>query len=234
MLQKWRLGCEALAGGQLGLEGRAQQVEDEIDARTLLVDVVLEIGVQPLVAQVELRREADEQDISVEGCQVEQASQFIEAQSDPGAQAVRLFFGDTGRDPIKRRAHIRQCRRARFGGPTRQPGRLGQQCVDLLLGDIQALEFVGRALHFPRAVDCRLDQQVDALQFGKDVMKRIRKALHACCHSRREMAQKDSTNLASICDCEERIAQAEAKACVHARTMQPTAAHNTTAFCKSQ
>ena len=115
----------------------------------------------------------------VEGCQVEQASQLVQAQLDTGAQAVRLSLGDTGRDPIERRAHIRQCRRAGFGGPTRQPGRLGQQGVDLLLGDVQTLEFVDRALHFPRAVDRRLDQQVDALQFGKDVVKRILESL-AC------------------------------------------------------
>ena len=149
MPHKRRLGREAPTKGQLGVEGRAQQVEDDVYARTLLGDVVLEIGVKLLVAQVELRREADEQSICVEWYQIEQASQLGQTQLDTGTQAVRLSFGDTGRDPIMRHAHVPPCRRAGFGGPTRQPDWLGQQCVDLLLGDIQTLEFVGRSLDFP-------------------------------------------------------------------------------------
>ena len=51
---------------ELVLEGRAEQIEHEVDARPALGDVILEIGKQPFVAEVHLGSEGDQQGIDVQ------------------------------------------------------------------------------------------------------------------------------------------------------------------------
>ena len=94
-------GRQTGAQCELGFEARAEQVQNQIDAGTLLGDVVLEIGEQTLVAKIDLRRQADQKDIDVERCEPEKPSQLRQSQVDTallGLSAPRL---DPRRQPLE-------------------------------------------------------------------------------------------------------------------------------------
>ena len=59
------------AGGDLLADGRRQEVEHELDGRALAGHVVLQVRVEALVAQVELGREGDQDNVDVERPQPE-------------------------------------------------------------------------------------------------------------------------------------------------------------------
>ena len=74
-------GCcreEPLTCGHLLVEGRTDEIQDQIDAGPLLGDVVLKIGVQPFVAEVQFRSQTDQQTVDVEGCKLELLCKFVQ------------------------------------------------------------------------------------------------------------------------------------------------------------
>ena len=65
--EKRRIRREVDAARDLRLDGWAQQVEGEVDAGPSARHVVLEIGVEPLVARIELGGQRNEQHVGIDG-----------------------------------------------------------------------------------------------------------------------------------------------------------------------
>ena len=159
-----RAGSEAQPGRDRGLEAGREQVEDQLHARAPLADVVLEVGVEPLVARIELRPEGDQQHVGVEARQREGAGQRVEPQLDAAPDAFRAPLLDrAGRARDRRPLGIP-------ARPMRPAGRSCQQAVDLRVRDRHAAERVVRGL-LP-AQPCRpvLEQEIDLLQLGQQVL----------------------------------------------------------------
>jgi hypothetical protein len=156
-----RIWGEDRAGGQPGCRARAQQRQGQVDAGALAGDVVLGVGEQTLVAQVDLRRQADEQHIAL---QVGQAETALELQQrcgrvgGGGAGAQRGGAGDRGAGIGELRVGVEQVARC-------------EQRVDIGLGDIQAAKFVvvGGAALQPDAPDMQGQQRVEPDERGSQV-----------------------------------------------------------------
>ena len=118
------LGSHMGAAGQLRLGGRAEQVEGQIQAGAAARDIVLQEGIEPLVAHIHFGREGDQQQIEVERGEIVGLAQPVEQ----GA-VVRRAVGGGG--------HPGQDGRA---------GRLRQQAIDFVRIDIEAPERVARAV----------------------------------------------------------------------------------------
>ena len=129
---------EARPPRELFLEGPTEEIEHQVHAWALLGDIVLKEGVDALVTQVELGREADQQGIQVEGAQLEQLRQPEKAQPLDGLRDLVLACPDARRQPVEGIVHVDVA--PRDAGPARQAGGRLHQCGDVLLGDVQALE----------------------------------------------------------------------------------------------
>ena len=119
--------------------GRAQgaaQLEGEPDAGPPAGDVVVQVAVQALELRVEVGRQGHEQDLGVEGGEVEGPGQAAEAEvGSAGLGGVGTCF-----DPVQQLDGGHQLVRVAGGtlvGEQRQPGP-GQQPVDLRVGGVQA------------------------------------------------------------------------------------------------
>ncbi|SAL00025.1 hypothetical protein AWB81_05834 [Caballeronia arationis] len=114
-------------------------------------DVVVQVGVERLVAQVEFRRER-EQD-NVELCVFD-----AEARAEPGERAVGF---DAGRERPGLRAKLGGRVAIAVGEPR------AQQRVDLLVGNVDAPQLVERKfVARPQPQDFSLDEAVEPRQSG--------------------------------------------------------------------
>src|SRR5262249_917991 len=118
---------------------RTEKIEHQIDARPLLRDVVLEIGKQFFVPQVDLRRQSNQEGVDVEPSKRESPSQLNESELYAEANACLLALRDFVSDAAE---SLRDLGSLRNGGPTRQTGRPGEQAIQLLFGDVKTLERV--------------------------------------------------------------------------------------------
>jgi hypothetical protein len=161
---------EAGARLELGLERRAEQVEGEIEARPASRNVVLEVREEPLVAEVDLGGEADEDDVAIERVEIERTRELLEPEAQATIEArLRLHLrasrerGDYARDFV-----VRAPQRGR--GPSREPDRIGRERSDLLVRQVEALEAIVGLLALARAHHREPDQEIDALDFGQHML----------------------------------------------------------------
>ena len=141
MSQQRRVGNEVRAAPDLRRERAAQQVENQVDRRPAPLDVVLQVGIEPLVAQIELGSGSDQDDGQVEV--VEPAGS-----NERGQSARRRKRVDAGREIAGRQQGLAR--------------RLLDQASDLGFADVQAAKRVAARSGFPRTRgrDERLANQV--------------------------------------------------------------------------
>jgi hypothetical protein len=177
-------GGEAVPGRHPGLELGAEQAQHEVDRGGPPGDVVVEVGVEPLVAPVELGGQADQHDVEVEGGQVEQVGQHQQPQVDAALHAGQRALGDLGPHLVHARleglAHLGRQRHPR---PGRCPDGRGEQLVDLGVGHVVRRQprlavTVSVAVVPTGPVDLDGQQQVEPRQLGQDVLERARVCAH--------------------------------------------------------
>ena len=129
--------------------GHAQQAQHQVDGWSAARDVVLQVGVQPLVAQIHVWRQAHQQRFTLERIELEQVRQ--------SAQPLR-----NGADFLVQEAL------GQLGG-----GRLGEQLVDVVVRDVQAAERVARTLGEVDAerFDGHPQPQIESKQRGVQVRR---------------------------------------------------------------
>ncbi len=149
----------------------AQQVEHQVDARPLAGDVVLQVAIDPFVAQVERRGQADQEGVEVEAVEAKGRRQLLQAKYLPLAMGrlgqrlrlaggLRLCLGKSARFP-------------RLWGdrlpPVRAEGPL-QQRLGLGIADVQPAEGVAGILtgQLP-AVDRAANPRVNSRQLGLQI-----------------------------------------------------------------
>ena len=126
------LGCAPPLGFRV-----AQQLQHEVGAGFAAGDVVLQVGVQPVVFRAQFRRQADDKGLQLDGCQPEQPAEARQRQVDTALCGCRCPGVDFGRHVCELCAEVRDgsvvgvlvvCSVA--------PGRRGQQRCGLAGGDI--------------------------------------------------------------------------------------------------
>ena len=95
---EWRVRREMVSPRELRLGGRAQQVEGQIDARRAPRHVVLQERVDPAVAEIDLGRERDDDQVEIEARQLVGAGEATERRSRfDQVEQLRLPVGDAER-----------------------------------------------------------------------------------------------------------------------------------------
>ena len=169
---------EVVPRGQLFFEGRAQQVQHQVDAGPPFGHVVLQIAEESLVAQVDLGRQADEQHVQLEVREPEEPLQLVQPQGHTplpaGLFLASHFVFGAAAGSLDLRLAERQIRR----GPVRQARRLAEQRVDFLFGNDETLELFVGDVEQACPVHLKLDEKVDAFQFCQDMLERRSVVVH--------------------------------------------------------
>jgi hypothetical protein len=105
-------------------------------------DVVVEIGEQLLVADVELRGEAEAEEVDVERVDGERAGERQQARGGAAARGVGAPVGGLGGALREDVLEVGELVRVSGGGPVRRPERAQEHGVDVVLGDGEATEGV--------------------------------------------------------------------------------------------
>ena len=74
----------------------AQQPQDQVDGRPPPGDVVLQVAIEALVAQVDVRREADQDDVLLAGRQSEELAELDQPLARRGVRCVRTSAAPSG------------------------------------------------------------------------------------------------------------------------------------------
>lgn len=117
-----------LAAQTFGRRG-AEQPQRQVNRRSPARDIVLNIGVDALIARVKFRRECQQQRIAGKHVETEQAPQAVERQ-------IRAFPVSGGEFDFQRRTFLSQ-RRALLRKIRRRPCVLVRQNIGFCAGDVQ-------------------------------------------------------------------------------------------------
>ena len=173
-------GGETSPRGDFGAQVSAQQVKYEFDRRLTPGHVVMQVGIQAVVAGIQLGREARQQDIDIEGGQAEQAGQLSERQPHPEATARGHAFGNAGRQRIEHAPHrLRDRGRDRDGFPGRRTGSRTEDVVHFGFGNVEGGQLLPGAIRsLPSPPYLHLEQGAETLQLREQVLKRCAVAVH--------------------------------------------------------
>ena len=145
-------------------------MEGELDRRQAARHIVVQVGVQALITAVELGGQAQQDHVTVEGGQAEQAGQGGQAQRHVLAAALRCVLADIPCQLVEPgldgRLHLRRERDAR---PDRGADGFIEERVRLGIGDVEGRQFPGLLTTLPAAPHLNAEQQVKALEFSEDV-----------------------------------------------------------------
>ena len=159
---------------QVVIGRRRQQVQHQIDGRTLACDVVLQIGIQLLVSKVEFGGHADQHGVDLESFQREELPQPLEPQLDAALDALLLACLNDRCELAERGVDVGPSPGLRRHQPLRCAQRLAKQVVDFLLRDVQAAKVLVLGLRPAQVRDAGAYQQIDPLELGEQVFNGTR------------------------------------------------------------
>jgi hypothetical protein len=139
VLEEGRGRSEALPARNFSVNRGAKQIEDQIHARPSFGDVVLKIGIQALIARIDIGSKRNQEAIRVERSKPEERYQLSQGRF---RRVIPNLRNGNGREP---------------GGT----GRLSEELVHFGLGNTQTAKLLVLAVLLPHCLDVRLDNLVN-------------------------------------------------------------------------
>jgi hypothetical protein len=188
VLPQRRASLEPAACIDLLFLALAEQVQQQRDRGALARDVVLQVGIEPLVTQVDLGSQGNQDRVDVKGVQAQVVAHALQAQGNALPARSLDTGGDLGLglgDGLAKGV-LDVVRRDLIGNQVAAGIDAAQESVHLGVRNVQTPELFG-ALHGRRgemspAPDLALDQQIQAGQLGVEVLAAAEERLnHLCC-----------------------------------------------------